>query len=98
MNDNGLVVGFVDNTGSPSRVPAAWDTATGDATAFPLFVATAFTNELNAVNNAAIAIGISREGDDFDRTFIGPIAPDPAPVAPTAPPAEPAPVAPSFTG
>ncbi len=98
INDEGLVVGFVDNEGSSSRTPAAWDTATGDATAFPLFVATAFTNELNAVNNSGFAVGITREGDDFDRTFVGQISPDAAPVTPEAPPAAPAPVAPRFTG
>jgi uncharacterized membrane protein len=103
INAAGLVVGFVDNVADPSRTPAAWDLATGDATAFPLFSDAAFTNELYAVNDSGIAIGISREGDDFDRTYLGPIAPDPVPPAPpapspTAPPAQPVAAAPDFTG
>jgi uncharacterized membrane protein len=98
VNDDGLVVGFVDSVDSTSRTPAAWDTASGDATAFALFTDDAFTNELNAVNGSGVALGISREGDDFDRTWIGPIAADAAPPEPTAPPAQPAPVDPSFTG
>lgn len=98
LNDVGLVVGFVDNEGSSSRTPAAWDTVSGDVTAFPLFLESAFTNELIAVNDSGVAAGISREGDDFDRTFIGQIRAEVAPVPPVAPPAVPAPVAPSFTG
>jgi uncharacterized membrane protein len=105
MSEAGLVVGFVDNPGSSSRTPAAWDLVTDDATAFPLFVDDAFTNELNAVNVDGVAVGISREGDDFDRTFIGPITPDPAPPAPpapspdpTSPAAQPVAAAPTFTG
>jgi uncharacterized membrane protein len=97
INDAGLVVGFVDNEGSPSRTPAAWDLSSGDHTVYPLFVDAGFTSELMAVNDNGVALGVSREGDDFDRTFIGPIGPDPVP--PTEPPAAvPVAGAPSFTG
>jgi hypothetical protein len=101
LSDNGLVVGFVDNPDDPSRTPAAWDLSSGDATAFPLFNEAAFTNELNAVNSSGFAVGISREGDDFERTYVGAISADPTtpPTPPaTAPPAQPAAAAPDFTG
>jgi hypothetical protein len=95
ISDDGLVVGWVDVEGSDSRTPAAWDLGSGDATAFPLFEESAFTNELEAVATGGLALGITREGDDFDRTWIVQISPD---LVPSAPPAEPAPVAPTFTG
>lgn len=104
MNSTGLVVGHVEAIADPGgRVPAAWDLDSGDATAFPRFSDAAFTNELNAVNDSGIAVGISREGDDFERTFIGPITPDPVPPTPpapgpAAPSAQPVAAAPSFTG
>jgi hypothetical protein len=98
INDEGLAVGFLDLQLESSRRPAAWDTITGATAAFALFEDAAFTNELNAVNNSGLAIGISREGDDLDRTWMGIIGPDVEPTDPAAPPAEPAPAAPSFTG
>ncbi|MGK2950353.1 MAG: hypothetical protein ACSLFP_17410, partial [Acidimicrobiales bacterium] len=70
MNNTGLVVGHVEAIAdSGGRVPAAWDLTSGDATAFPRFSEAAFTNELNAVNDSGLAVGISREGDDFERTY-----------------------------
>jgi hypothetical protein len=99
LNDAGLVVGAVDNASDPSRSPAAWDLASGDADAFAPFAAGVFTAEINAVNASGIAVGITREGDDFDRTWIGPIAADPVPTTPSEPPAAvPVAGAPTFTG
>ncbi len=96
ISDSGLVVGFVDNASDSSRSPAAWDLASGDATVFPLFAAGVFTSELEAANSDGLAVGITREGDDFDRTFIGLIAPDAVPAEPPA--AVPVAAEPSFTG
>lgn len=78
ISDSGWVVGWAAKAGD-DRVPAAWDLTSGDVTAFARFNDAAFTNEFNAVNNSGVAVGISREGDDFDRTFIGPLGPNPGP-------------------
>ena len=109
MSDAGWVVGWVSNADA-DRVPAAWDLTSGDATAFPPFNGAAFTNELNAVNGAGLAVGISREGDDFDRTYVGRIGHDPdlpieppqttTTLAPNSParPAVPVAASPTYTG
>lgn len=106
VNDAGLVVGFVDDATAPTRSPAAWDTASGDATVFPPFTSGVFTAELRAVNGTGLAIGFTTEGEDFDRGFIGQISADPLPdpttststPAPTAPGAQPVTAQPAFTG
>lgn len=109
ISDTGWVVGWVSDAGA-DRVPAAWDLIGGDATAYPPFNGAAFTNEFNAVNNSGLAVGISREGDDFDRTYVGQIGHDPdlpieptqstTTVAPTSPasPAVPVAASPTYTG
>ncbi len=93
LSDSGWVVGFVDNPESESRVPAAWNLTDGDAAAFPLFSDAAFTNELNAVNDTGGAVGISREGEDFERTYLGQVSPEPPLLVdePLAPPPSPVP-------
>ena len=67
---------------------------------YPLFVDDGFTSELMAVNDNGVVLGVSREGDDFDRTFSGPIGLDtvPPPAEPPPPAAEPVAADPSFTG
>lgn len=110
ISDTGFIVGWVSNA-DDDRVPAAWDLSSGSATAFAKFNDAAFTNEFNAVNDDGVAVGISREGDDFDRTYLGQIQPDPGPpVDPTGPtttaPSQPAgaapavavPATPTYTG
>ena len=110
ISDTGIVVGWASNA-DDDRVPAAWELSSGSATAFPLFNDAAFTNEFNAVNDSGVAVGISREGEDFDRTYLGQIQPDPGPpVDPTGPtttaksqpagaaPAVAVPATPTYTG
>lgn len=78
ISDSGWVVGWAAKSDG-DRVPAAWNLTSGDATAFARFNDAAFTNEFNAVNDSGVAVGISREGDDFDRTYVGQLAPNPGP-------------------
>lgn len=89
LSDSGWVVGFVDDNGLDPRVPAAWNLTSGDAEAFPAFSDDAFTNEFNAVNESGGVVGISREGDDLDRTFVGTVGPDPSPEPPVEEPVDP---------